>query len=103
MVCQRLTAFCVHPQTQWHAARLICARHKAEALDAGLKLVLTSCCPARRDGPVLHAAYKGLLGCVMTSRLPESDWYTAAEAAIAALYALHPTPQACSSNNSVHT
>ncbi len=38
----------------------------------------------------------------MTSRLPESDWYTAAEAAITAIYALHPTPQACISSRCLH-
>lgn len=34
-----------------------------------------------------------LIGAVVAEQLPESGWYTVAEAAIAALYALHPSPQ----------
>ena len=48
----------------------------------------------RRDSEELLPALQALLRCVVASRLPESGWYTAAEAAIAAIYALHPSPQA---------
>ena len=48
----------------------------------------------RSDTAQLLPALRALVKCVVASRLPESGWYTAAEAAIAAIYALHPSPQA---------
>jgi hypothetical protein len=48
----------------------------------------------RSDSEQLLPALQALLRCVVASRLPEIGWYTAAEAAIAAIYALHPSPQA---------
>jgi hypothetical protein len=57
-------------------------------------------CPSvyllRRSDALSPAAtariYRALAKVVVASGLPESAWYTAAEAAVAAIYALHPAP-----------
>ena len=42
----------------------------------------------------LEPAYRALARTIASSPLPESSYYTAAEAAVTALYLLHPAPQA---------
>ena len=44
------------------------------------------------DG-VSQRVYAALAGVVVASPLPEAAWYSAAEAALTALYALHPAPE----------
>lgn len=44
------------------------------------------------DG-VVHQVYAALTCVVVASPLPEAAWYSAAEAALTALYALHPSPE----------
>lgn len=44
------------------------------------------------DGVVNHV-YAALTRVVVASPLPEAAWYSAAEAALTALYALHPSPE----------
>ena len=44
------------------------------------------------DG-VAQQVYAALTGVVVASPLPEASWYSAAEAAITAIYALHPAPE----------
>ena len=41
----------------------------------------------------LQAVYKALTRALLSDGLPDSTWYTAAEAAVTALYAVHPAPQ----------
>ena len=40
----------------------------------------------------LLAAHRALTGSLVASGLPEEGWYSVAEAAVCALYALHPQP-----------
>ena len=40
----------------------------------------------------LLAAHRALTGSLVASELPEEGWYSVAEAAVCALYALHPQP-----------
>lgn len=40
----------------------------------------------------LLAAHRALTGSLVASELPEEGWYSVAEAAVCALYALHPRP-----------
>ena len=40
----------------------------------------------------LLAAHQALTGSLVASGLPEEGWYSVAEAAVCALYALHPQP-----------
>lgn len=51
---------------------------------------------ARAGGRVpeerLRAAHSALTGALVASGLPEEGWYSVAEAAVCALYALHPQP-----------
>eukprot|EP00887_Chlorella_sp_A99_P003643 scaffold7.g3643.t1 len=42
---------------------------------------------------VLNGVYAALIRTVIASPLPDSCWYSAAEAALTALYHLHPTPE----------
>ena len=51
----------------------------------------TLCC--HRDTASMRAVFGGLVRCIVASRLPEAAWYSAAEAAVTAIYALHPAPQ----------
>jgi len=39
-----------------------------------------------------RAAHRALTGSLVASELPEEGWYSVAEAAVTALYALHPQP-----------
>ena len=41
----------------------------------------------------MQAVYKALAHTLLSDTLPSSTWYTAAEAAVTAVYALHPAPQ----------
>ena len=41
----------------------------------------------------LQPVYKALTRALLSHGLPDSTWYTAAEAAVTALYAVHPAPQ----------
>ena len=41
----------------------------------------------------MQPAYKALMHTLLSDSLPDSVWYTAAEAAVTAVYALHPAPQ----------
>lgn len=40
----------------------------------------------------LRAAHRALAGSLVAPGLPETGWYSVAEAAVCALYALHPQP-----------
>lgn len=41
----------------------------------------------------MQPVYAALMRTLLSDSLPDSVWYTAAEAAVTALYALHPAPQ----------
>ena len=41
----------------------------------------------------MQKVYKSLAWVLLSESLPDSTWFTAAEAAITAVYALHPAPQ----------
>ena len=41
----------------------------------------------------MQPVYKALMRTLLSDSLPDSLWYTAAEAAVTAVYALHPAPQ----------
>lgn len=49
-------------------------------------------CCSTYDG-VVQRVYAALTGVVVASPLPEAAWYSAAEAALTAIYALHPAPE----------
>lgn len=57
-------------------------------------LTLTHMAPVLQRSPAagLSKAYAALSRVVVASRLPERNWYSAAESALGALYALHPSP-----------
>lgn len=42
---------------------------------------------------MVQRAYAALTRVVVASNLPEASWYSAAEAALTAIYALHPSPE----------
>lgn len=42
---------------------------------------------------LLQPIYQALVSILLGSRLQDATWFTAAEAAVPALYALHPAPQ----------
>ena len=41
----------------------------------------------------MQQVYRALASALLSGGLPDSTWYTAAEAAVTAIYALHPAPQ----------
>ena len=41
----------------------------------------------------MQPVYQALMRTLLSDALPDSTWYTAAEAAVTAVYALHPAPQ----------
>ena len=41
----------------------------------------------------MQQVYQSLTWVLLSDSLPDGTWYTAAEAAVTALYALHPAPQ----------
>ena len=41
----------------------------------------------------MQPVYKSLTWVLLSDSMPDSTWYTAAEAAVTAIYALHPAPQ----------
>ena len=47
---------------------------------------------ARLPDSRLRAAHKALTGALVAPGLPEAGWYGVAEAAVSALYAVHPQP-----------
>ena len=49
--------------------------------------------PERLPHSSMQAVYKALAHTLLSDSLPSSTWYTAAEAAVTAVYALHPAPQ----------
>lgn len=61
----------------------LCLKHLAPALMKG---------PAAASPALLTKAYSALSRVLLVAQMPENDWYTAAEVAIGALYALHPRP-----------
>lgn len=52
---------------------------------------LPVCCSAYDD--VLDSIYAALTRTIIASPLPEASWFSAAEAAVSAIYALHPAPE----------
>ncbi len=49
--------------------------------------------PDRPSHSSMQPVYKALMRTLLSDSLPDSLWYTAAEAAVTAVYALHPAPQ----------
>ncbi|KAL0043109.1 hypothetical protein WJX79_009421 [Trebouxia sp. C0005] len=47
----------------------------------------------RPSHSTMQPVYKALMRTLLSDSLPDSVWYTAAEAAVTAVYALHPAPQ----------
>ncbi len=50
-------------------------------------------CLCRAYDDVLEQVYTALTCTVIASPLPEASWFSAAECALAAIYALHPAPE----------
>lgn len=63
------------------------------AAESCCKLLLTSCV-CRRDARQLDAITRALAGVLVAPRMQPAAWYSAAEAATGAIYALHPAPGA---------
>ncbi|KAL0030248.1 hypothetical protein WJX77_005012 [Trebouxia sp. C0004] len=49
--------------------------------------------PNRPSHSTMQPVYTALMRTLLSDSLPDSVWYTAAEAAVTAVYALHPAPQ----------
>ena len=49
--------------------------------------------PEKPSHTAMQPVYKALTRNLLSDILPDSTWYTAAEAAVTAVYALHPAPQ----------
>lgn len=60
---------------------------------ACIALTQLSAMPDRPTHQAMQPVYKSLTWVLLSDSLPDSTWYTAAEAAITAIYALHPAPQ----------
>ena len=60
---------------------------------ACIALTQLSTMPDRPAHSSMQPVYKALTDMLLSNNLPSSTWYTAAEAAITAIYALHPAPQ----------
>ena len=60
---------------------------------ACIALTQLSTMPDRPAHSSMQPVYKALTSTLLSNKLPGSTWYTAAEAAVSAIYALHPAPQ----------
>ena len=49
--------------------------------------------PEQPAHQAMQQVYQSLTWVLLSDSLPDSTWYTAAEAAVTAIYALHPAPQ----------
>ena len=60
---------------------------------ACIALTQLSAMPDRPTHQAMQQVYKSLAWVLLSDSVPDSTWFTAAEAAVTALYALHPAPQ----------
>lgn len=60
---------------------------------ACIALTQLSTMPDRPAHQAMQPVYRSLTWVLLSDSLPDSTWYTAAEAAVCAIYALHPAPQ----------
>lgn len=60
---------------------------------ACIALTQLSALPDQPTHQAMQQVYKSLTWVLLSDSLPDGTWYTAAEAAVTAIYALHPAPQ----------
>ena len=60
---------------------------------ACIALTQLSALPDQPTHQAMQPVYKSLVWMLLSDSLPDGTWYTAAEAAVTAVYALHPAPQ----------